>query len=74
MPPAINLGRPQLVQSDGGVELDRRTSIAVGSALTAGSDDVSYFVYKSADALRGEDYPALVRVWDNDTDALYDTL
>ena len=25
-------------------------------------------------ALRGEDYPALVAVWDNDTDAIYDTV
>ncbi|MDZ4279133.1 MAG: hypothetical protein U1B78_08340 [Dehalococcoidia bacterium] len=23
--------------------------------------------------LRGEDYPALVRLWDNDVDAIYDT-
>jgi hypothetical protein len=24
--------------------------------------------------LRGEDYPALVRVWDNDVDAIYDSI
>ena len=24
--------------------------------------------------LRGEDYPALVKVWDNDVDAIYDTV
>lgn len=24
--------------------------------------------------LRGEDYPALVRLWDNDVDAVYDTI
>ena len=45
----------------------------------AGSSDITFFIYKPlprADApfLHGEDYPALVKAWDNKEDDIFDTL
>ena len=38
------------------------------------TDDIIHTLKLADNALRGEDYPALVRVWDNDVDAaIYDT-
>jgi len=51
---------------------------AVVTVAEAGSEEVSVFVVTplpvEAPFLRGEDYPALVRVWDNDDDAVFDTM
>jgi len=38
----------------------------------AGSADITFFIYEPV--LRGEDYPALVRAWDNEGDDIFDNL
>lgn len=38
----------------------------------AGSSDIAFFIYQPF--LRGEDYPALVQVWDNRDDDIFDNL
>jgi hypothetical protein len=43
-------------------------------STTAGSrsPNIAYFVYQPF--LKGEDYPSLVKVWDNKNDDIYDNL
>jgi hypothetical protein len=69
MAPVIDLQRPRLIESKNATLAE--SSRAVVTVTEAGSDEVRYFVVAS---LRGEDYPALVRVWDNDDDAVFDTM
>jgi len=38
----------------------------------AGSSDITFFIYEPF--LRGEDYPALVHIWDNKDDDIFDNL
>lgn len=38
----------------------------------AGSSDITFFIYESF--LWGEDYPALVQVWNNKDDDIFDNL
>ena len=70
MPRIVELQGPRLIQSDSAT-LEASSTIA--TVAVAGSIDVSYYIFDDH-ALSGEDYPALVRVWDNDADAIYDTL
>ena len=62
--------------TDGSLQISESTDehvIAVSvQALEAGSPFVDYYIYEPF--LSGEDYPALVRIWDNQEDAIYDTL
>ena len=69
MAPVIDLERPRLIESKDATLAE--SSRAVVTVTEAGSDQVRFFVIAF---LRGEDYPALVRVWDNDDDAVFDTL
>ena len=73
MPQVVELSKPRITQSDARVQLDLRYTITVSSIAAAGNADVKYYVYRDR-ALKGEEYPALVRVWDNDVDDIYDTL
>jgi hypothetical protein len=52
-----------VVQMDGPDTLTRNTVVSAEGALK-GAQDV----------LRGEDHPVLVRIWDNPSDAVFDTL
>jgi hypothetical protein len=70
MAPVIDLERPRLIESKDATLAE--SSMAVVTVTTAGSDEVRVVVV--APFLRGEDYPALVRVWDNDDDAIFDTM
>ena len=44
--------------------------------LVAGSSDITYFIFRPTirdrPFLQGEDYPALVKAWDNKDDAIFD--
>jgi hypothetical protein len=73
MPQAVELSGPRITQAQPGVQLYARYTITISSISVAGNADVRYVICRDR-ALRGEDYPALVRVWDNDVDAIYDTL
>jgi hypothetical protein len=73
MPQALELSRPRITQAQPGVRLDPQYTITISSVSVAGNADVRYVICRDR-ALRGEDYPALVTVWDNDVDAIYDTL
>ena len=70
MAPVIDLERPRLIESKDATLAE--SSRAVVTVTAAGSDEVRLFPF--APFLRGEDYPALVRVWDNDDDAIFDTM
>jgi hypothetical protein len=76
MAPVIDLERPRLIESKDATLAE--SSRAVVTVTAAGSDEVRDFVIAPLPAetpfLRGEDYPALVRVWDNDDDAVFDTM
>jgi len=73
MPQALELSRPRITQAQPGVRLDPQYTITISSVSVAGNADVRYVICRDL-ALRGEDYPALVKVWDNDVDAIYDTV
>ena len=73
MSPVLEMEKPRLVLADG-AQLDVKSSVAVSGSTAAGSVDVAYFVMQEPTPLEGEDYPALVKVWDNDVDAIYDTV
>jgi hypothetical protein len=75
MAPVIDLERPRLIYSKEATLAD--SSGAVVTVTEAGSEEVHVFVVAppaEAPFLRGEDYPALVRVWDNDDDAIFDSM
>jgi hypothetical protein len=76
MTPVIDLERPRLIESKDATLAE--SSRAVVTVTEAGSDQVHFIVIAPLPAeapfLRGEDYPALVRVWDNDDDAVFDTM
>jgi hypothetical protein len=75
MAPVIELEKPRLIYSKEATLAD--SSGAVVTVTEAGSEEVRVFVIPplaEAPFLRGEDYPALVRVWDNDDDAIFDTM
>ena len=76
MAPVIDLERPRLIESKDATLAE--SSRAVVTVTEAGSDQVRFFMVAPLPAqapfLRGEDYPALVRVWDNDDDAVFDTM
>jgi len=76
MAPVIDLERPRLVESKSATLAE--SSRAVVTVTEAGSDQVHLFMVAPLPAeapfLRGEDHPALVRVWDNDDDAIFDTM
>ena len=58
------------------VSTDDFIMIAVTPALSqAGTAETntSFFIFDEP-FLRGEDYPALVRIWDNEEDDIYDNL
>ena len=54
--------------------LDKRLVAVSVRATSAGSDyaNIAYFIWQPF--LRGEDYPALVNVWDNKDDDIFDEL
>ena len=56
-------------------ESDNMVAVYVPDTV-AGSADVAWFILNVPDEpyLRGEDYPALVKIWDNEEDAIYDNL
>lgn len=76
MAPVIDLERPRLIESKNATLAE--SSRAVVTVTEAGSDQVHFFVVAplpaEASFLRGEDYPALVRIWDNDDDGIFDTM
>lgn len=76
MTPVIDLERPRLIESKDATLAE--SSRAVVTVTEAGSDQVRFFVIAplpvEAPFLRGKDYPALVRVWDNDDDGVFDTM
>ena len=77
MAPVIDLEKPRLAGATKARLSD--SSMAVVTVTEAGSADVSIYVYPGPVTtelpyLRGEDYPALVRIWDNDDDATFDTM
>ena len=78
MAPLIDLEKPRLIYSRSKEVTLAQSSGAVVTVTEAGSEDVRVFVVAPLPAetpfLRGEDYPALVRVWDNDDDAIFDTM
>jgi hypothetical protein len=78
MAPLIDLEKPRLIYSRSKEVTLAESSGAVVTVTEAGSEDVHVFVVASlpteAPFLRGEDYPALVRIWDNDDDAIFDTM
>ena len=76
MAPVIDLERPRLIYSKEATLSE--SSGAVVTVTAAGSEEVLVLVVAplpvGAPFLRGEDYPALVRVWDNDDDAIFDSM
>jgi len=72
MAPVVDLERPRLVESKATTARLAESSMTVVTVTEAGSDEVRLFRF--APFLRGEDYPALARVWDNDDDAVFDTM
>jgi len=78
MAPVIDLEKPRLIYSKSKKVTLAESSGAVVTVAKAGSEEVRVFVIGSlpveAPFLRGEDYPALVRIWDNDDDAIFDTM
>jgi len=75
VPDIVELSRPRITQSEyADVRLDPTHTVTISAALVAGNVSViKYFIYRDP-ALNGEDYPALVKVWDNDVDAIYDSI
>ena len=75
MAPVIDLEKPRLIYSR-----SKEVTLAEssGAVVTVTEAEVRVSVVGSlpveAPFLRGEDYPALVRVWDNDDDAIFDTM
>lgn len=75
----IELG-PATLDAPKGIEL--ADSRAVAGSTSAGSADVSFYIFGtdlSAPVgqkmyLEGADYPALENIWDNDDDAIFDTV
>ena len=55
---------------------DRMSMVVVSVPYTEANSVYDYYnVYKSDEPyLRGEDYPVLVKIWDNQEDDIYDTL
>ncbi len=55
---------------------DNVTLLAVSVSNTEpGNASAIYYVYKPDEPyLHGEDYPALVKIWNNQEDDIYDTL
>jgi hypothetical protein len=78
MAPVVDLEKPRLIYAESKEVTLAESSGAVVTITEAGSEEVRVFVVGSlpveAPFLRGEDYPALVRVWDNDDDAIFDTM
>ena len=78
MAPVVDLEKPRLIYAESKEVTLAESSGAVVTITEAGSEEVRVFVvgYLPVEApfLRGEDYPALVRVWDNDDDAIFDTM
>ena len=76
MAPVIDLDKPRLIYSKEATLAD--SSGAVVTVTEAGSEEVQVFVLAPLPVqtafLCGEEYPALVRVWDNDDDAIFDTM
>ena len=76
MAPVIDVERPRLIYSKEATLAE--SSGAVVTVTVAGSEEVLVLVVAplpvDAPFLRGEDYPALVRVWDNDDDAIFDSM
>jgi hypothetical protein len=75
MAPVIDLEKPRLIYSR-----SKEVTLAEssGAVVTVAEAEVRVAVVGpllvEAPFLRGEDYPALVRVWDNDDDAIFDTM
>jgi hypothetical protein len=70
---AIDLDKARIVMSFFDVKLE--TSVAVLTNTTAGTasnSDVALYI--APHALDGAAYPALVAVWDNEQDAIFDTI
>jgi len=78
MAPVIDLEKPRLIYSKSKKVRLAESSGAVVTVTAAGSEEVLVHVVAPLPAeapfLRGEDYPALVRIWDNDDDAIFDTM
>lgn len=72
MLPAVELEKPRVIEP-ANVRLDD-SSVTVLTQTVAGSIEVRFLIIQAPPFLRGEDYPALVRVWDNDDDAVFDSL
>ena len=78
-PTVIELGSATLIAPAGTVLVASR---AVAGSTSAGSADVSFYIFGTGLAtptgqktyLEGADYPALENIWDNDDDAVFDTL
>jgi hypothetical protein len=50
------------------------TQASTSKSLVIGSQTGTLHVRIPPAVLTGEDYPVLVRIWDNDADAIYDNL
>ena len=78
MASVIDLERPRLIESKDATLAESSRAVVTVTAAETGSDQVRFFIIAPLTAeapfLRGEDYPALVRVWDNDDDAVFDTM
>ena len=61
------------------IESQDKRIVAVSASIIAGNSDIKYFIYRPSPRndepfLKGEDYPALVKAWDNEDDKIFDTL
>lgn len=73
--PPIELGAAHLVAGNGS-SVTLASSVTVLTSATASLGDspgVSYYV-ASRQALDAATYPSLAAIWDNDQDAIFDTL
>ena len=75
MPEVVEFSSPTITQSDyENVRLDPLHTVTISSAPGAGNASVNTYFFYTSPALNGVDYPALVKVWDNDVDVIYDSV
>jgi len=75
----VKPGEMKVIESRDGQRVTVSVDFFVGS-ITSGNSDAFYYVYPAPilhaqePFLCGEDYPALVHVWDNKDDDIFDNL
>lgn len=74
--PVIEFEKARITQRSSAVTLGASVAVLTETAAGTATDnpDVHYYIATLPMALDGGAYPSLVAVWDNEQDAIFDTL